>query len=60
MRTVIMILILLNAALATVGRPQPSQDNHGPFSCCRGSGPDAYCCFVCCVHPNCDEDEDCL
>ena len=60
MRTVIMILILLNAALATVGRPQPSQNWSTDFSCCRGSGPDAYCCFVCCVRPNCDDDEDCL
>ena len=59
MRTVTVILILLNAALGTMGRP--TQERDGPaYNCCRGTGPDAYCCRNCCWYPNCDSDQDCL
>ena len=58
MRTVTVILILLNAALATMGRPQPKQDQY-QFDCCRSSGVDAYCCRDCCAEPNCRFDSDC-
>ena len=58
MRTVTVILILLNAALATMGRPQPRQNEHG-VHCCRSSGVDAYCCRYCCAEWNCDFDSDC-
>lgn len=58
MRVAAMLLILLNAALATVPRPQPVSDDLG-FSCCRGSGPDAYCCRHCCQYWNCFSDRDC-
>lgn len=59
MRTVTVILILLNAALGTMGRPTPARD--APiFSCCRGTGPDAYCCQQCCWYENCTSDVDCL
>lgn len=58
MRTVTVILILLNAALGTMGRATPDQAEP-VFSCCRGTGPDAYCCRQCCWHENCASDLDC-
>jgi len=31
-----------------------------PTRCCRGEGPDAYCCHLCCVRgPYCEHDSDC-
>lgn len=58
MRTVTVMLILLNAVLGTMDRP--TQHRYGPvYSCCRGTGPDAYCCRHCCWYDNCDSDLDC-
>lgn len=58
MRTVTVILMLLNAALGTMSRPTPNQD--GPaYSCCRGTGIEAYCCRHCCWYDNCNSDLDC-
>ncbi len=59
MRTVIVVLILLNAALGAMGRPHPYPGD-SMFSCCRGTGVDAYCCVGCCYYPNCDSDLDCI
>ena len=58
MRTVTVILILLNTALGAMGRPQPDPGD-ALFNCCRGTGPDAYCCRQCCYYPNCDSDLHC-
>ena len=63
LRTSIVVLILVNillgiASLAPSASRAPIVDV--PVRCCRGEGPDAYCCRMCCVRgPHCERDSDC-
>ena len=62
LRTSIVVLILLNILLGTaLLAPSPSRAIVDvPTRCCRGEGPDAYCCHLCCVRgPYCEHDSDC-
>lgn len=58
MRTVTVILILLNGALATFGRPDEGSGERR-YSCCRGTGLEAYCCVQCCLYEDCSADTHC-
>lgn len=59
LRTATVCLILLNLALATVHASR-STNTAGLRSCCRGEGPEAYCCYECCLWGTfCDTDQDC-
>ena len=62
LRTSIVVLIVVNILLGTaLLAPSPSRATVDvPTRCCRGEGPDAYCCYLCCVRgPYCDHDSDC-
>ena len=69
LRTAIVVLILVNivlgiALLATSPSRAASATQaaiiEGPHSCCRGEGPEAYCCHMCCWRgPYCTRDSDC-
>ena len=63
MRTSIVVLILVNIVLG-IALLAPSAGratiDDGSRRCCRGEGPDAYCCFECCVRgPYCERDSEC-
>ena len=57
------VLILLNIALGIAQMaPSPSVATivDGPARCCRGEGPEAYCCRSCCwLGPYCVRDDAC-
>ncbi len=63
LRAITMGLILVNLLLgAILSTPPTSQRNVDAqiFDCCRGQGPEAYCCKRCCwVTWNCKVDRDC-
>lgn len=63
MRAMSMVLIVVNLLLgATVAVSSRSQDGSADWrrDCCRGAGPDAYCCLDCCWWTsNCKTDIDC-
>lgn len=62
LRTSIVVLILVNILLGTaLLAPSPSRATGDvPTRCCRGEGPDAYCCYMCCVRgPYCQQHSDC-
>lgn len=63
LRTSIVVLILVNIVLGIVllapsaGR---ATIDAGPPRCCRGEGPNAYCCYGCCVRgPYCEKHSEC-
>ena len=63
MRAKSMVLILVNlllgATLTVRGRREGGSADWF-YDCCRGTGPDAYCCFNCCMWTsNCNADIDC-
>ena len=69
LRAAIVVLILVNIVLGIVLlAPSTSRASsatlaavtEGPFRCCRGEGPEAYCCRTCCWRgPYCGHDSDC-
>lgn len=68
LRTATVILILVNIVLGiALLAPPPSRASSanrttidGPFRCCRGEGPEAYCCYMCCWRgPYCALDSEC-
>ena len=62
MRTIRVVLILLNLVLAATLLTQVSaaRSAEARRTCCRGDGPEAYCCYGCCwLFSNCDWDSDC-
>lgn len=64
-KRIVIALVALNALLALVAyrspagpqmRPAPT----GPANCCRGEGPEAYCCERCCwFGPGCQSNAEC-
>ena len=58
-----MVLILVNLLLAVALSAAPPRTTHQDvklFSCCRGVGPEAYCCRRCCwLTKNCTTNADC-
>jgi UPF0716 family protein affecting phage T7 exclusion len=63
LRAATIVLILLNIALG-IALFAPSQGGatifEGPARCCRGEGPEAYCCRSCCwLGPYCTRDANC-
>lgn len=57
--TLIAINILLGTALL-VRSAGTQVIPLGIFNCCKGAGPDAYCCISCCwFTPNCVNDQGC-
>lgn len=63
LRAATIVLILLNIALG-MALLAPSRTGativDGPARCCRGDGPEAYCCRSCCwLGPYCKRDEAC-
>lgn len=62
-KRIIIALVVLNALLAFAAHrspagPQPARP--GPVNCCRGVGPEAYCCKRCCwFGQSCTSDLDC-
>ena len=62
LRTIKVVLILLNLVLAAalVTQRSAARSADASRSCCRGDGPEAYCCYGCCwLFPDCDMDSDC-
>lgn len=62
LRTIRVVLILLNLVLAAALLTQASaaRSTDAKRSCCRGDGPEAYCCYGCCwLFPDCDGNSDC-
>lgn len=63
MRAITMGLILVNLLLGAVLSTPPANQRNADariFNCCRGAGPDAYCCEQCCwMTRNCKVDRDC-
>lgn len=63
LRAATIVLILLNIALGTaLMAPSRSVATivDGPARCCRGEGPEAYCCRSCCwLGPYCRWDSNC-
>lgn len=63
MRVTLIVLILLNLVLG-VGLLVAARNNAtgaiGFSDCCRGDGPEGYCCYRCCwIAPVCESDSDC-
>lgn len=63
MRAITMGLILVNLLLgATLATTSGSQGDPTTWirDCCRGNGPEAYCCLGCCwFRSDCKNDLDC-
>ena len=63
MRKTSMVLILVNVLLGaawTVSWRSQGESEDWFYDCCRGAGPEAYCCFNCCMWTsNCNADIDC-
>jgi len=57
---VVLILLNLVLAVALATRASAARSARGWASCCRGDGPEAYCCHKCCWWPpSCDTNSDC-
>lgn len=62
MRAKSMVLILVNLVMAAVLIAAPAGERSATwfFDCCKGEGPNAYCCKNCCwLTDDCDTDLDC-
>lgn len=63
LRVAAMVLILLNLVLGASLLLATRNDANraiGFSNCCRGDGPEAYCCYRCCwFAPSCETDSVC-